>query len=88
MKNRRISKITKTWLAILVIMALLPCVGIAQDSAGPDEQLIGAAKKGDFDKVKSLLGEGAKVNAKNGDGQTALMGSKGSSLLLTHLQGF
>src|SRR5215467_14143749 len=41
--------------------------------ADNDSDLRDAAKRGDVDSVKSLLGKGANVNSKDSDGRTALL---------------
>jgi len=66
---------------LLLLMAfgalalLTPIPAYAQDL---DSQLMEAAKKGQTERVKSLLDAGAKVNAKTGSGLTALMSAADS----------
>ncbi len=45
---------------------------IAPPSPGPDSPVADAAQRGDVETVRSLLREGADVNAAQGDGMTAL----------------
>lgn len=66
--------ITKQWLAVIMVLALLPLIGIAEATSSLDEQLIEAAERGVLPLVKALLDKGADVNAKEKDGKTALMG--------------
>ena len=63
----------RTTLAMLVAL-LISIPTIAQDI---NSQLIEAAKKGDTVSIKTLLDAGADVNAKNGNGFTALMWAAG-----------
>ena len=48
-------------------------IGFPSAAAGPAEDLISAAFRGDAAAVQALLAKGADVNAKNNDGVTALM---------------
>ncbi len=64
MNTRRIHKITKQWLALVVVLALLSGVGIATAEATLDEQLMQAAKALDLALVKSLLNNRADLNGK------------------------
>jgi hypothetical protein len=73
MKTRRIPVITKQWLALVVVLALLSWVGISRAAASLQEQLVDAAKSGDLELVKTLLAKGADINAGDDDGFTALM---------------
>jgi len=62
------SRVRMTTLMI-VVMALWTTVALA----GVNEDLYNAAKYGDLPEVKRLLVEGAKVNASDKDGVTALI---------------
>jgi len=73
MKTRCKPKITKLWLVMFLASALLPWAGIAGADTTLDEQLIKAAAFANLEQVKSLLGQGANVNAKPRDGRTTLM---------------
>ncbi len=73
MKTRRIPMIIKPWLVLFLVLALLPCVAMAKDTAAFDKQLIEAAKSGDRSLVAALLVKGADVNGKSAPGRTALM---------------
>jgi len=55
--------------SLIVVATLWATVAMA----GVNEDLIEAAKSGDLHKVKRLIDQGAKVNAKDKDGSTALM---------------
>src|ERR1044071_1884212 len=57
-------------IAALVLTLMLPLIALAGDQ---NADLIEAAKQGDTDKVRKLLGKGADVNAKDLNGRTALM---------------
>jgi ankyrin repeat protein len=56
----------------LTIFLLSICVTLLA-FAGPNEDLIAAAEKGDIATVQALLAKGVDVNAKDKDGRTALM---------------
>ena len=57
----------------VLVAAILPAALAAQDtSPGADERLLAAARDGQVEVVRSLLREGADVNAARGDGLTAL----------------
>lgn len=71
-KRCRIPVIAKQWLAAILVLALLPSVAMAKDTLTLDEQLIQAAGHGDIAAVKSLLDQGADVNAKDRHGVPAL----------------
>jgi ankyrin repeat protein len=73
MKIQSILRITKIWLALVLVLALLAWVEIARADATLDEKFVRAAKTRDVALVKSLLEKGANVNAKDGDGTPALM---------------
>jgi len=77
MKTRRIPVMTKVWLAMALVLALLPGVGIAGPGPPLDQQLIEAAGRGNLEFVKTLLGMGANVNAEDDRGMTALMAAAG-----------
>ena len=83
MKTGRIPVITRRWPALVVALGLLLSAGPAWGKDAPtlDEQLIGAAKSGDLAAVKTLLAKGADVNAKDGDGLTALIAAAGEGQL-------
>ncbi|MGO9118414.1 MAG: ankyrin repeat domain-containing protein [Desulfomonilaceae bacterium] len=70
-----IPMIVKPWLALILIFGLLPLVCSAQASFPLDEALMGAARRGDLQRVKTLLERGADVKAKDEKGTTALMAS-------------
>ena len=65
MRTRRMLVITKQWLAVILVLALLPWFGIAAAAPSLDEQLIEAAKIGDLSLVKILLEKGAGLNAED-----------------------
>jgi uncharacterized protein len=73
MKARRMTKITRLWLGLILVLALLPWAGIATADATLDYQLVEAAGRGDVELVKTILGKGASVNAEDDHGMTALM---------------
>jgi len=54
--------------AVLVLAALVPFLGLADSG----EDLLAAVRKGDADRVKALLAQGADVNAKSPYGATGL----------------
>jgi len=57
----------------LAIAALLPPGSAAQEGASAsNDRLLEAARGGDVDVVRALVGDGADVNAARGDGMTAL----------------
>lgn len=59
--------------ASVLVAAILPAALAAQDtSPGADERLLAAARDGRVEVVRTLLQEGADVNAARGDGLTAL----------------
>ncbi len=63
----------KTIARSLLVAAILPAALAAQDTAtDADARLLAAARDGDAAVVRSLLEEGADVNAARGDGLTAL----------------
>jgi uncharacterized protein len=55
----------------LLCLALL-CLTLCAQAAGPDADLLDAARQGDLEKVKSLLAAGANIDAKNKYGITPL----------------
>lgn len=57
------------WLLVALVLA---AGALAQTMNALDSQLIQAAARGDLASVKDLLGRGAKVNAQNANGRTAL----------------
>ncbi len=60
-------------ISALLILALLPVGAAAQTgSSGGDDRLLDAARDGQVEVVRALVGEGADVNAARGDGITAL----------------
>ncbi|MEW6533447.1 MAG: ankyrin repeat domain-containing protein [Thermodesulfobacteriota bacterium] len=77
MKTRRIPVMKKVWLAMVLVLALLPGVGIAGPGPPLHQQLIEAARRGNLESVKTLLGMGANVNAEDDRGMTALMAACG-----------
>ncbi len=59
--------------ALSLLAAVLPAALAAQDApAGADARLLAAARDGQVEVVRSLLEDGANVNAARGDGLTAL----------------
>jgi ankyrin repeat protein len=58
---------------ILTVSMVVTTLWAALAIAGVNEDLLGAAKRGDLSHVERLLVMGADVNAKSGDGYTALM---------------
>ena len=67
-------------LVLLTLLAAVAVVACERELEGPliDSRddwtpLMIAADEGDLTKVKKLLGKGADVNGRNGDGNTALM---------------
>lgn len=73
MQTGRLSLITKWRLTVILVLALLPCIVVAEGTATLDEQLIEAAARGDVVLVQRLLDKGADVNARPRDGWTPLM---------------
>ena len=70
MKIARTPIITKRWLILILVLAVLPFVATAKDTASLDEQLIKAAENADYQRVKRLLDKGADPNAKDYEGGT------------------
>ena len=64
---RRIKNIRMSLLLFVLLVLLTACGG------NIDSNLLAAAGKGDTEKVKTLLSEGADVKTKDSDGKTALM---------------
>ena len=62
---RRSQSIRTTTLCAVLLALLIPLRGFSQD---PSAELLEAAKKGDLDAVKSILGKGGNVNAKGTNG--------------------
>ena len=83
MKTARIPMITKRWLAVILILALLPYIAIAGATATLDQQLIEAAARGELALVKTLLDQGADLNTKDEYGRTALTEAAGRGDLET-----
>ena len=73
MNTRPVSIITKLWLISILVLALLVWDGVAGAEAGLDEALIGAARRGDIERVKSYLEKGADIKGRDEEGTTALM---------------
>ena len=73
MNTRLIPMITKQWLTVILILALPMWSGVAGATGADDEQLIRVANSGDSTLVKELLEKGVPVNAKDRNGQTALI---------------
>ena len=66
MKSNHILLVEKLLLALVIALALLPCVGTAKDKAALNEQLLQAIDNGDLSKVRSLLEQGADPNMQTG----------------------
>ncbi len=64
--------IRKQWLAVVLVLVMVPFVAVAEDTVALNHQLIGAAKSGNLALVKKLLGHGVDVNAMNKAGRTPL----------------
>lgn len=73
MKIRRITIITKQWLAAILITVLLPWGAAVWAAVSTDEPFVQAAERGELALVKSMLEKGVDVNARNKYGQTALI---------------
>src|SRR5208282_1997053 len=59
---------------VLLVLWVTLAVGLASAAvAGPAENLIDAATRGDMGAVQALLAEGADVNARTANGATALI---------------
>ena len=69
MKRIDNSKVISVIFSLLFLFMLLPF----SSYAGINDELIDAARKGDINRIKKLLDKGADVNAKDKDGETALM---------------
>lgn len=89
MITARIPKITKQWLVVILVLALLPCFGMATDTAALNEPHIDARVGGHLPSVETLLDSGTDVNAKNYWGNSALtIGSnKGHTQIADPLKG-
>lgn len=72
MKTRLGPRFKRLWIAAILQLTVLACVGIAWPAFSLDEQLLDAASRGDLELVKTLLRKGADVNSKDEDGDTAL----------------
>ncbi|MFC1836455.1 ankyrin repeat domain-containing protein [Thermodesulfobacteriota bacterium] len=75
---------TRVWPTVLLLL-VLPGLGSAAPNDSLDEQLITAAARGNVQRVKSLLEEGADVNAAPRDGWTPLMAAASGHLWATGL---
>lgn len=64
---------TMTSLAVLALAVSSCGRGDVPGSAERDQELIAAARAGDADRVRALLGNGADVHARDADGATALV---------------
>ena len=64
----RASAASHPFLALLMLLML-----IGRANAGPNEEILSAAKAGDLGKVEAALAAGASVNAQDADGLTSLM---------------
>ena len=75
MKTRRITAMTKSVLALVVVLvlALLEHLNVAYAAATINERLIQATQVGDLKEVQLLLEQGADLNTGDKDGMTALM---------------
>jgi ankyrin repeat protein len=77
MKAKRIQKITKFLPALMfsmvVVLFSLPAIGHAKDTATLDAQLIKAVLRGDLDRAKTCIAEGADINARDKRGWSVLM---------------
>ena len=66
MKSNHILLVEKLLLALVIALALLPCVGTAKDKVALNEQLLQAIDNGNLSKVRSLLEQGADPNMQTG----------------------
>jgi len=92
MKSRSILAGIKTGLALLLIVAFIPCAGTANAQISLDNQIIldkqltYAAKSEDLERVRTFLQKGADINARDNFGRTALMlAAMGGSMKLLGL---
>jgi len=65
--------IARPLLALILVFALLPWIGIAESTLTYSDQLIDAAGTGDLWLAKWLLDKGADANSKNQYGQVAVI---------------
>jgi ankyrin repeat protein len=70
---QRIPVIMKWWVAVVLILALLPDRAVAEHKTVLNEQLRIAARNGDLALVKGLIDSGADIHSKTRDGVTILM---------------
>jgi uncharacterized protein len=68
-----IAIVTKAASAAFVVLAMCWSPAMAQDQAERDHALIQAAERGEIVVLRRLVGEGARVNARDGRGRTALL---------------
>jgi ankyrin repeat protein len=68
-KRRRIPGIFTRAIVVALVLALMSCSTIE------NEKLIKAAKEGRLEEVTRLLDRGADINAKDKDGDTAIIGA-------------
>ncbi len=71
-ENRRLKRWGALALAVIAVVVLMGQAAAVEAISSP---LIDAAKAGDAGRVRALLAAGADVNAKDVNGQTALMGA-------------
>src|SRR5262245_31648379 len=69
--SARQSQLVKPGTLFPALLALMiPMRAFSQD---PSSELLEAAKKGDIDALRSILGKGGNINAKSTNGRTGLM---------------
>jgi len=76
MKTRRISRIVACWLALVLVLLLMPSARIAGADEILDRGLIGAAERSDLAQVNSVLDKGADASARIETDPTVLGGAE------------